>query len=518
MQIFFKKIDFLSPEITLYHKGELFHYSIISGITSLISILLVIASGIYFSKTFILRINPVTYIYETYTKKKGSLSINSTSFLHYITMTSYNMSEFFEFDYNSFRIIGMETPLNAYTEYYKKNITFLDHWLYGPCNIDNDYLKSTIYEEILNQSVCIKKYYSYYERKYYDINDENFRWPNVNFGDLYGGNIYYSIVLEKCEENTLKIIRGEGNHCKSDLEINKKIERGEWVIFNFLDSYIDLFNYNKPNNTYFHVTENIIQNDFIFINNLNLNNLYIKTNKGLILDFYEEKNIFQFERNDILTINQKDEYRKIYLNYNILVNDRVKTYERKYNKLQDFIAEIGGFTKFISFIAQYFIRFFNEYIILRDTKKLISSLHNKELNGDKKNKQIKINNIIKINDIEKNSSFTELGENNLKLDSKSVEIFKKSNSEIILNKINNNINDTNSIFNEKNKQFSYCSFILYQFSCQKKNQRYKIYSNFRNKIISEEQLIKNHIIVYNLINTNNLNNQIYSLKEMINND
>ena len=99
-----------------------------------------------------------------------------------------------------------------------------------------------------------------------------------------------------------------------------------------------------------------------------------------------------------------------------------------------------------------------------------------------------------------------------------MEIFKKSNSEIILNKINNNINDTNSIFNEKNKQFSYCSFILYQFSCQKKNQRYKIYSNFRNKIISEEQLIKNHIIVYNLINTNNLNNQIYSLKEMINND
>ena len=34
--MFLKKIDFISPEITLYYKGSLSHSSIISGIISLI--------------------------------------------------------------------------------------------------------------------------------------------------------------------------------------------------------------------------------------------------------------------------------------------------------------------------------------------------------------------------------------------------------------------------------------------------------------------------------------------------
>ena len=107
MHNIFKTIDFLAPEITLYHKGELFHYSILSGIISLISIILIIASGVYFSRPFIWRKNPTTYIYENYVDKNDIYSINSTSFEHFMTMTSYNLSNLLEFDFNSFRVVGM---------------------------------------------------------------------------------------------------------------------------------------------------------------------------------------------------------------------------------------------------------------------------------------------------------------------------------------------------------------------------------------------------------------------------
>ena len=94
---------------------------------------------------------------------------------------------------------------------------------------------------------------------------------------------------------------------------------------------------------------------------------------------------------------------------------------------------------------------------------------------------------------------------------------KKYNCELNV-EINENENDTESVFNDKNKEFHFCSFLIHKLTFYKKFKKYQIYSNFRKKIISEEQLIKNHIITYNLINATNLNKQICSLKEMINND
>ena len=147
-----KTLDLLAPEITLYHKGELFHYSLISGITSLISIILIIISAIYFSKPLIWRKNPNTYIYESYTDKDTMFTINSTSFLHLITMTSYNLSDYLKFDHSSFRIIGMQISLNIYINIFNRNISKIDHWLYGPCDIydpfDEEVINLIIYKRL----------------------------------------------------------------------------------------------------------------------------------------------------------------------------------------------------------------------------------------------------------------------------------------------------------------------------------------------------------------------------------
>ena len=46
--MFLKKLDFLSPDITLYHKGDISHSSWMSGIVSLIQVIVLLTCGVYF--------------------------------------------------------------------------------------------------------------------------------------------------------------------------------------------------------------------------------------------------------------------------------------------------------------------------------------------------------------------------------------------------------------------------------------------------------------------------------------
>ena len=59
--MFLKKLDFLSPNITLYHKGNLSHSSKISGIISIISLIVIIIFCIYYLIDLFKRENPKLY-------------------------------------------------------------------------------------------------------------------------------------------------------------------------------------------------------------------------------------------------------------------------------------------------------------------------------------------------------------------------------------------------------------------------------------------------------------------------
>ena len=51
--MFFKKIDFLTPPITLFYKGDEAHSSVFSGIISLITYSIIFIFGVYYSLEFI---------------------------------------------------------------------------------------------------------------------------------------------------------------------------------------------------------------------------------------------------------------------------------------------------------------------------------------------------------------------------------------------------------------------------------------------------------------------------------
>ena len=83
--MFLKKLDFLSPNISFYYKGNLFHSSIGSGIMSIITVLIVINLGIYFSLDLINRENPNTFFYNSFIEDPGIININSKSLFHFLS-------------------------------------------------------------------------------------------------------------------------------------------------------------------------------------------------------------------------------------------------------------------------------------------------------------------------------------------------------------------------------------------------------------------------------------------------
>jgi len=434
----------------------------------------------------------------------------------------------------------MQYNLNIYLNFFAGEISLLDHWLYGPCDVNKDFndIDNEFMKGIINSSACIMKYYDSKESKYYDRDDINFKWPNITYGNVNSDNEFYSIVVERCKENTLNLVLGEGHQCVSDSEFNESLLYGNSIQFFFTDNYVNLLDYDNPSNSYFNNMENTIENNFLSTNILNFNPFTIQSNKGYIFDRNDEKRLYEFDRNDVSTLPKHPGEEDVYMNYNIKLNNKMKNYERRYSKIQDVFAEIGGFIEVICFIAEFIVKFYNEYIVLRHTKKIISHLYVQkeplnDIQEDNSNRDLN-NNVTNINNI--NDNINDINNNNkIPNDIENNQIIPKLQQNTNINnekvksdelKINDNLSnisskkesDNQSIFNEENQNLGFFSYLIHKITFDKAYKKYHIYEEFREKIFNDEQIIKNHMILYNLTNKNKATSNIYSLKEIINDE
>ena len=187
MKMFIKDFDYLSPSITFYHNSSLSHSSLLSGIISIISFIAIILYSIHFFIDFINHQNPDAYYYYHFVDDAGFFPINSSSIFHFINLKNNGGKDAGEkgFDFTLFRAVGTDKQVEGYYMS-SKTIKRADHWLYGKCNNDSDTkgIGYLIDKEYFNESACIRKFYSHDDDKYYDINEPNFRWPNLSHGNL----------------------------------------------------------------------------------------------------------------------------------------------------------------------------------------------------------------------------------------------------------------------------------------------------------------------------------------------
>ena len=215
--MFIRNLDYISPPLTLYHEGSLSHSSIVSGILSIMSFILIIAIAVYFSLDLIQRRNPAAFYYNRYIEDSGIFPMNSSSLFHFISLSlAENGLVDNGVDFNSFRVFGIETYFTSYLN--DTNINHFNHWLYGLCKNgvdgEKDMLASHSYFE---KSACIKKNFDVDKQKYFDIGEPEFRWPVMAHGTYNNKSQFYSIILGRCKEETINLILGgENNHCTTD--------------------------------------------------------------------------------------------------------------------------------------------------------------------------------------------------------------------------------------------------------------------------------------------------------------
>jgi len=543
--MFLKKIDYVSPPITFYHKNYLAHASIISGMISIFSFILIFMISGYFVMKIINREDPSVFNFKRVIEDAGTFPVNASSFFHFISLKT-DTQEFKNggMDFRSFRIIGLDVHYSEYLN--NKNLSNFDFWLYGYCNNESDTkgISHLIDFDFFKKSACIRKYFSSADQKYYNTDDPKFRWPVLAHGTSSPNNKYYNMVFERCEEDTLNQILGQISHCKTDKETRDLLSINAALRMYLIDHYIDVLNYGSPSTKFFVNIENNIKEGFYPINHLNFNPSFIKTNKGLVLNQIIENSTYSYERNDVFSYD--DSTNKIYTIYCFWLGNRVDYYERKYKRVQDAISNIGGFYQFIVFSAVFINRFYNSFVILFDTENLLNSSINNEkdhllkkgkINYPKKteetdNRQYHKSPINKINDkgISAERQLNKiLNHSNMKdkfksnNDSSIGDIGNSNRNQNITLPLKTNITKRETVIEYFSKNFSnFWQFILFKLSIGKKKKVFEIYHKFRIKLLSEEHLIRNHLNIYILLRLNkhkmsNKRKYSFKLKDIIEN-
>ena len=82
--MFLKKMDFLSPKITLWRNNQLCHSSVFSGILTLSTYSAVIAVGIILFLDSIQKRNQSAFYFNGTVEDAGFFPLNSSSLFHFV--------------------------------------------------------------------------------------------------------------------------------------------------------------------------------------------------------------------------------------------------------------------------------------------------------------------------------------------------------------------------------------------------------------------------------------------------
>ena len=158
----FKKLDYLSPRITLYFKGNSIHPTIFSGILTIITIIIISSFGMVYFIQYINKSDKKIYYFNRYVEDAGIFPLNSSSMFHFIQLVRTDNNQFEPFDFKALRIIGLEETIDNYMN--DTNIANKDHWIYGPCYNSSDLGKigKLITYDFFKNCACIKKFYDHY--------------------------------------------------------------------------------------------------------------------------------------------------------------------------------------------------------------------------------------------------------------------------------------------------------------------------------------------------------------------
>ena len=112
-------------------------------------------------------------------------------------------------------------------------------------------------------------------------------------------------MIKKCDNRLIGEILGKGSHCSTETNY---LENNDTKIlhFYFINNYINILNYHKPNSHFFYRIETNLYEHKYIINDINISPVLVKTHNGLIFDHIKEETSYMFDRNDVYIENNNE--------------------------------------------------------------------------------------------------------------------------------------------------------------------------------------------------------------------
>ena len=527
--MFLKKFDYISPEITLFYRGDDRHSSIPSAIISIVCLILILGMTIFVSLDFLLKKNPTAFYYHNYKNDLGIYFLNSSQFFHFISFDIKADTQ--KIDLKNFIVIGVTVLDSTYIN--NNNPTEFDHYIYEECDKnDAGDLYSYMDDDVklyYNHGFCIKKFYNSKTKTIITTKNKDFNYPYLQHGAKRSDNIPYGIYIQKCKNYTFY----NENNCNSSETIEKYFEKLDSYSILFADSVVNIGNYKNPINFIFPKVSNSFNSISYTANHLNFNPLEIATHSGIIFDINSVIESYIYDYTEKLVI--KESENDIHGSFHFWLQNQVECYDRTYKKIQDISGSIDGLVEIMMFLIECFNSFiFHDYKILDDfnneiekaVERIKSSKNLDKIlsNSYNASQSFNYNNNLITNSL--NSNKKKSLSKDLKKDIKNLKFYNKYTIQTYSSNIPTSNNDKKSFIEKKNtlnqrstklekkwKKIKWTQlFCRFRQSCLM-SKYVSFIQHKREDIISEEMIIKYYLAIkkikdflisnYEIFDTNN---------------
>jgi hypothetical protein len=343
-------VDFLGykPSIKINSKDR--YQTVLGGITSLMIIILSLASVIYFGLEIVIKQQPIVVVSRENYQEIPALNVSAQGFGFYVSLEFSN-----------------------YSLYIDDTIYTLHGERYSIKNVKDESGNYNRVDEVipLEFDRCSKFYKpeNIPESNYpIDLNVYSCVKPNSAQIENFWGHPTQSLFrvnIKKCQNSTLN-----NNKCKPKEEINSIIQDG-YLSYYMTQYYIDQGNYTHPLQREFY-------SNFILLNakssldySLLLKPLRIASDDGFMFSDSKVYNAYELRNDIFMRIIESESIASFtFQGYNVgTVNFR------SYSKIQDVITKVGGLIKVLMIFGYFFIEIYSNILFHIDQIEIFGKRH-----------------------------------------------------------------------------------------------------------------------------------------------
>ena len=427
---FIKNFDYLAPSQVLYIKGHKSFQTYIGAILSLLVFGLVFALGIYFFYKLISRENLYISIQEESHQINFTYNFSNSLF-------AFKINSDIELNENEIVFIVTYNELDLYNIKKKK------------LNLEIEKCKEEKIDKSIKEIDKIKNISSFYCL----VPSENAQIKTIL---KKGIDSFLNIEIYLCDNE-------KNSSCKSNEEIINKL-KGHLMEFYFITQTYYVNNYNYKNPLLKSYEEEKIKLNLETITNITYfyEQLSYYSDNGIIFEEKKKYKGFIFPTKTRYSINIRNNFKNPLGSFLFYINrNQRQRYERKYQKLQEICAYIGGILSFLNFIGSFIVSAYNEQFFFYYIINWIFNDRKESIKGNIFHSALFPENYYK-QSFNKNSNSSQIifkqgnyGNQMIKLN-RTPQQSKKNNIHIIKKNIDDNLGNLNkSNLNPSNINFSY---------------------------------------------------------------